>query len=246
VVGLLALAAACGGRSIRHADGGEAGDDAEGTGGVGGVTAGTGGRGSGATGGTGMGAVSGVGGSAGTAPVPPAFCEFEGRVLAVGQTTEDELLCRTCTCQPNGDVECTQCDATCRVASTVLHVGDTMLHTDGCTTCLCTVNGMDCDGSACSAPDPCGDLAKEYELAVGAARWCGREYGDITCNAPQRFLDSIPCGCEVLVRGGAMLIPIGEAYFGMGCPVPPVCERACPPPIRPPYRCGEAGFCVGS
>jgi hypothetical protein len=242
----LALAAACGGRSIRHGDGGEAGADPEGNGGVGGVTGGTGGRGLGATGGTGVGAVAGTGGSAGTAPATPTFCEFEGLVLAVGQSTEDKLLCRTCTCRPSGDVECTQCNVTCRVASSVLSVGNTMVHTDGCTTCICTIYGMDCDSSACMVPDPCGDLAKEYELAVGAARWCGREYGDITCNSAQRVADSIPCGCDVLVRGHETIDPIKNAYIDRGCPMPELCEKACSVPPRAPYRCGEAGFCVGS
>ena len=244
VVSLFLLGAACGGRSIRHDEGGEAGQDPGDVGGVGGNTGGTGG--SGTLGGTGVGAYGGTGGSAGGEPVsPPKFCDFNGLVLSVGQSTEDPLLCRTCTCQPDGDVDCTHCDATCRVASATIAVGENLLMPDGCTSCLCTVEGMDCNSNQCVTPDPCRDLATEYELAVGAARWCGQVYGDYTCNAAIRVPESIPCGCLVVVRGNATTTPIADRYFEMGCPADPRCERTCDEP-RPPYRCGEAGFCVGA
>lgn len=210
VVWLLGVAGACGGRSVRHGSGGEAGDNPEGMGVAGGVSGGAGGVGGtgfGATGGMGMGATSGT--NLGTAGAG-------GR------------------------------EATCRVASRVLNVGETMLHADGCTVCACTIDGMDCNSSACAVPDPCADLAKEYELAVSAASWCGVQYGDSTCLFAPAAPDSVTCGCDVLVRGTATTEPIADAYMSLGCPVPEVCNRVCPPPPQLPYRCNQAGFCVGS
>jgi hypothetical protein len=117
--------------------------------------------------------------------------DFNGLILSVGQSTEDRALCRTCTCRPDGHVDCTQCDATCRVASSKISVGQAILMPDGCTSCICTIDGMDCNGSACEHPDPCRDLVAEYELAVGAERWCGPEYGNFNCNSALRVGESI-------------------------------------------------------
>jgi hypothetical protein len=267
------LVAACGGRSIRHGDGGEAGDDPDGTGAIGattggttggrnttggtgmgalGGTGGTGGTGMGAlggTGGTGMGAVGGTGdkgGTTGGVPVnPPQYCEFNGRILSFGETAEDPRFCLSCTCASGGRLDCTQCDVTCRVSAVDIKVGQNQLMPDGCTNCVCTVNGMDCDGSACATPDPCRDLMKEYELAVGAQRWCGPDFGNFTCTTALRAKETIPCGCNVLVRSLEPIYPIENAYIDLGCPPPTNCEQMCEEP-RAPYRCGEAGFCVGA
>jgi hypothetical protein len=233
----------CGGRSIRHGSGGEAGEDPEGAGAVGGTTGGTtGGRN--VTGGTGAGAFGGGGGSAGDLPITPTLCHFDGLVLAVGQSTEDVPLCRTCTCQADGDVDCTQCDATCRVSATEISVGQSILMPDGCTSCICTIDGMDCNSSSCEKSDPCRDLVSEYELAVGAERWCGPRYGNFNCTSALRIAESIPCGCSVLVRSVEAATNILDRYVDMGCPAAPICESMCQEP-RPPYRCSEAGFCIG-
>jgi hypothetical protein len=258
VLSAFSLAAACGGRSIRHGEGGEAGDDfVEGTAAIGGTTGGrngTGGTGMGAlggTGGTGMGALGGtgvgaLGGSGGNpVPVPAPFCEWNGLVLSVGQSTENARFCETCTCQSDGSVDCTRCNVTCRVAATTVEVGRNVLMPDGCTNCVCTITGMDCDSNACATPDPCRDLITEYELAVGAGRWCGREYNGYTCTSALLTEESIPCGCDVLVRSLEPIWPIANAYIDMGCPPAPICEKMCEEP-RPPYRCSEAGFCVGA
>jgi hypothetical protein len=195
----------------------------------------------GVTGSTGMGARAGTGG----APMnPPQFCEFNGLVLSVGQSVEDPRFCQTCTCQPGGEVDCKQCDVTCRVAASTIKVGQNLVMPDGCTNCVCTVTGVDCDSSGCAVPDPCRDLATEYEIAVGAARWCGREYGNYTCTSALRTKETIPCGCNVLVRELESITPIANAYIDTGCPSPPTCETMCQEP-RAPYRCGEAGFCTG-
>jgi hypothetical protein len=251
VVTLLLLAVACGGRSIRRGDGGgEAGGSPEG-GGVGGRTGGTGGTGVGATGGTGGTGLGGTGvgatgGSAAGVPSrPPTVCELDGRTLQVGDIVEDVPTCRSCICRESGEVACSHCDATCRVSSTTLAAGDSVLMPDGCTTCLCTVYGVDCNGGACALSDPCRDLATEYEIAVGALRWCGPQADNYTCLNAQTVPETIPCGCEVAVRDSRTYTDLADSYYAMGCPVPPTCENFCSQPGHP-YRCGEAGFCIGS
>jgi hypothetical protein len=236
---LLVVGSACGGRSIRHGEG-DAGEGAEGPLGPGA----TGGVGAGATGGVGATGGTGTGGNgmAGTFPVhPPLSCERNGAIYAVGDRVEDPLLCEACTCANDGVFVCTHCNATCRVQSSLVDVGQSLLMPDGCTTCLCTVNGMDCNSSACAVPDPCQDVATEYQIAVGAEQWCGREFN---CIDAIQVPETIPCGCPVIVRNTHTYTALLDQYVDMGCPAPPFCEKPCPV-TGPPYRCGEAGFCVG-
>jgi hypothetical protein len=259
---LLVVVAACGGRSIRHGEG-DAGEGADGpdfTGGIGGVGGRTGGTGMGATGGTGMGATGGTGmgatggtgmgatgGSAAGAftMLPRKHCEFGGILLVVGEVVEDPLICQRCVCRDYGVVDCSHCDATCRVAATTLEAGESLLMPDGCTTCLCTVYGTDCSSNACATPDPCRDLATEYEITVGALRWCGPQAEDYTCVDAVSVPETIPCGCDTVARSSHAYTKLADEYYAMGCAVPFECDKPCSTPPAYPYRCGESGFCVG-
>lgn len=245
VASLFVLGAACGGRSFRH-DEGDAGDGTLGPDGTGGVDVGNGGStGGNGVGGVGTGATLNLhGGSGGHHPDPPRYCEFEGAVFAAGDKVEDPLICRTCVCAADGDMDCSHCDKTCVIASRTLSAGESLLQSDGCTVCLCTVNGVDCSSESCAAPDPCKDLVLEYEFAVGALRGCGPQYDNYTCKDAVAVRDSIPCGCLVPTRESATYRDIATRYYESGCAPPEFCERMCGE-LNYNFTCGVSGFCVG-
>ena len=89
-------------------------------------------------------------------------------------------------------------------------------------------------------PDDCDELAREYELEVGAAQWCR---GDADCHRGIPVTSTLHCGCEVIVQSIRAIAPIAAEWRAHACRNERPCSVSCLPAAMP-YRCGEAGFCL--
>jgi hypothetical protein len=96
----------------------------------------------------------------------------------------------------------------------------------------------------CPVPEPphddCDELAREYEVQVGAAQWCEL---DTDCDAGTPVPATLHCACDVIVRNVREIAPIAAQWRAHGCVNEQLCSASCVPAAMP-YKCGEAGFCL--